>query len=323
MNHPPDFWTGRRVVVTGAGGLIGSWTAELLAARGAQVTATVRPGSEARMPARPNLAIVPCDLECRSSCLALLENQHAVFSLAHADGSAEYKRRHPASLFRRNLSISLNLMEAAAEHHVERILLASSAEVYSAGVPEPATEADGFRHLDGTLTDGYSWSKRMTELSASLYAREHGIRVAIARPSNVYGPRDSFDPARGRVIPMFIRRILAGEPLTLWGDGQQVRTFLFVEDFARGAIELLERGAVGEAVNFAGLEEISIIELARLISRLAGRDAVIECDSSKPSGVVRRVLNTDKARALLQFEPRVGLEEGLRRTIDSFIAQTS
>ncbi len=313
------FWTGRNVVVTGAGGLIGSWTAELLAARGARVTATVRPGTAARLPAGPNLTIVPCDLECRASCGALVEGQYAIFSLAHADGSAEYKRRHPASLFRRNLSISMNLMEAAAEHRVERVLIASSAEVYSAAVAEPASEGDAFRHLDGTLSDGYAWSKRMTEMAAALYAREYGIGIGIARPSNIYGPRDNFDPARGRVIPMFIRRILAGEPLTLWGDGRQVRTFLFVEDFARGAIDLLEQAATGEPVNFAGAEEISILELARLIARLAGRDTVIECDPSKPAGVARRVLDARKARELLQFEPRVSLEEGLRRTIDSYL----
>ena len=314
------FWAGRRVLVTGAGGLIGSWAAELLASYGACVTATVRPGSRPQIAPRPNLTIASCDLESPEACSELTQGQHAVFSFAHSDGSAEFKRKHPASLFRRNISITLNLMEAGARHGIERMLITSSAEVYSGAVPVPAVEAAAFQHLEDTLGDGYSWSKRMSEMVAGLYAREYGFHLAIARPSNVYGPRDSFDPDRGRVIPVFIGRIFAGEPITLWGDGRQIRTFLYVEDFVRGAVDLLERGAHGGAVNFAGTEEISIVELAELIGSLLGRPAALRYDRSKPTGVLRRVLDVTTARRTLQFEPRIRLEEGLRHTIDSFIS---
>lgn len=314
------FWAGRRVLVTGAGGLIGSWAAEALADAGARVTATVRPGSRPQITPRSNLVIEACDLESPDACSAVTRGQHAVLSFAHSDGSAEFKRKHPASLFRRNISITLNLLEAGARHGVERLLITSSAEVYSGAVPVPAVEAAAFQHLEETLGDGYSWSKRMTEMVAGLYAREHGFHLAIARPSNVYGPRDSFDPERGRVIPTFISRIFSGEPITLWGDGQQIRTFLYVEDFVRGAIDLVERGAHGRAVNFAGTEEISILQLAQLIARLLGREAAIRHDHSKPTGVLRRVLDVTQASRTLQFQPRVRLEEGLRHTIDSFIS---
>lgn len=315
-----DFWHGRRVLVTGAGGLIGSWAAAVLAGKGARVTATVRPGSPANLTPRSNLTIAPCDLESADACSDVTRGQQAVFSFAHSDGSAEFKRKHPASLFRRNIAITINLMEAGARHGVERMLITSSAEVYSGAVPVPAVEAAAFQHLEDTLGDGYSWSKRMTEMVSGLYAKEYGIRLAIARPSNIYGPGDSFDPARGRVIPTFIGRIFAGEPITLWGDGRQIRTFLYVEDFVRGAVDLLERGAHGGAVNFAGTEEISIAELAQLIAKLLGRPATLRFDQTKPAGVLRRVLDVGVAARTLQFQPRVRLEDGLRQTIDSFIA---
>jgi GDP-L-fucose synthase len=312
------FWEGRRVLVTGGNGFIGGWAVDKLLELRADLSVTVRPGTDSTWLRRRNLNILAADLEIPENCHAVCRRQEVILSFAHKDGSGDYKRRHPASLFRQNMSITFNLMEAAARSGVERMLITSSAEVYAPDSAVPTSEAAAFRNLEGTYGDGYGWSKRMSELAAALYSREYGIKLAIARPSNVYGPRDTVDLARGRVVPMFVLRVLRGEPIVIWGDGQQVRTFLYVEDFVRGAIDLTERHATGEPVNFSGDEQITIGNLAATIARLAGQPLDICCQTDKPAGSPRRILDTTRATEVIGFKPRIGLEEGLRLTIDSY-----
>src|SRR5207248_2413016 len=108
-------------------------------------------------------------------------------------------------------------------------LVMSSMDVYSSEASPPFREADGFVGLPTKLLDGYAWSKRMSEFAAEAFTREHDTKVAIARPGNVYGPRD-LSIAKGRVIPMFVKQIVQStDPITIWGTGDQVRTFLYVE----------------------------------------------------------------------------------------------
>jgi len=143
------------------------------------------------------------------------------------------------------------------------------------------------------------------------------MKVAIARPYNTYGPRDHFDAETSHVIAALIRRVLSGEdPIKVWGDGTQTRAFLFVEDFARGLLEVAERHPKADAVNLGSDEEISIGDLVRLVLEAAGLRAGVVFDPSKPSGQARRNCDTRKARETIGFTAKVGLREGLRRTVD-------
>jgi nucleoside-diphosphate-sugar epimerase len=302
--------------VTGAGGFIGSWVVQFLQEAGAGVRAHIRPGAQSDSLTAGGVEVIEADLEDAETCRSICCGSEVVLGFAHCDGSAAYKRRHPASLFRINMSITLNLVEAAAQAGVERMLVVSSAEVYSQRVAVPTTEDLAFSAVDTTLADGYSWSKRMSEVAAMLYSSEYGMKLAIARPANVYGPRDRFDPQRGRVIPMFIQHVLNREPIVIWGDGSQIRTFLYVEDFARGALKLTEHFATGQPVNFASSEQVTIRGLAERVADLAGLNADIRCDVSRPAGTACRVLDTTVAEQVLGFRPRVSLGDGLRRTIE-------
>jgi GDP-L-fucose synthase len=163
---------------------------------------------------------------------------------------------------------------------------------------------------------GYGWAKRMEEFLAEACGREFGLNVCVARPVNTYGPRDEFDPERSHVIPSLIRRVLGGEnPLRVWGDGTATRTFLYVEDLARGLMAVAERARGTGAINIATEEEISIGDLARLVVRLAGAEVRIEFDPSKPSGQPRRLCDTTCARTELGFKAETTLREGITRTI--------
>jgi nucleoside-diphosphate-sugar epimerase len=160
----------------------------------------------------------------------------------------------------------------------------------------------------------------MSELATQLFAHEYGVPVAIARPANVYGPGDDPDPGRGRVIPAFIRSVFEGQPIVIWGDGEQVRSFLYVEDLARGILDLAEKHAVCSPVNFSG-EAISVRGLAEMIMRIAGRTVEIRCERDKPAGAPVRVFDNSKAEQVLGFRPRVSLEEGLARTVAAYRAR--
>jgi nucleoside-diphosphate-sugar epimerase len=322
-----SFWRERRVLVTGAAGFIGSHIAETLINQGACVTAAVfaAKGQNTRLNLRDieNLVkIMPLDLSDADACLRACHDQEIVFSIAHVDGSASYKRDRPAFIFRQNMFITLNILEAARQSGVERFLVMSSAEIYSPEVPAPIRETDGFAGWPSRQSDAYAWSKRMSEFAAEVYSREHGMKVAIARPSNIYGPRDNFDPARGRVIPMFIRKALYGPgPIEIWGTGEQTRSFLYVTDLARGLLDLVERYPTSDPVNFSGERQISIANLARLISQLCGGRTAVVCDATKPAGPANRTLSGVKSQEVVGFFEKVGLEEGLQRTIDFYREQ--
>lgn len=314
------FWRGRAVAVTGGSGFIGSHVVELLLAYGARVTVAAsrkerRDGYDALAGVRDRIECLYADLADFDDCRAVCAGQEVVINAAHLDGSIAFKRSRPATIFRQNMLISLNLLEAARQCDVERVLLTSSTEVYAPDTKSPTVEHDGFLGLPLKDTDGYAWSKRMTEFAAEVYAREHNVKVALARPAAVYGPRDHLDPEKGRVIPMFLRKVFSGEPIVIWGDGSQERTFLYVEDLAHGLLALVERHACCEPVNFSGEESLSIKALAELIVSLSGRDVPIICDTSKPAGAANRTFDSSRARQLLGFQPRVLLAQGLRQTI--------
>jgi len=322
-----NYWCGRHVLVTGASGFIGSHVTELLVARGAKVTATTplspnHINSLNLQSVRERITVTAVDLTRLEDCMKVCRNQEVVINAAHVDGSVAFKQARPAFIFRQNMLITLNMLEAACRNNVDRFLVMSSAEVYPPEAPVPAPESEGFMGLPSRLTDGYAWSKRMSEFAAEVFAREYGLKVAIARPSNVYGPRDHFDAHKGRVIPMFIKRIFQGEEvITIWGTGEQMRSFLYVEDLARGLLDLVEKHPQCDPINFSGVEEITIKGLARLIVTLSGKEVEIVCDPTKPSGPSRRISDTTKARQVLGFTPTTSLERGLRRTIEAYRQQ--
>ncbi len=318
------FWNGKRVLVTGGCGFIGSHVVEALLRRGADVTATMsrsRPVADAAerlWPMSDGIRIESVDLADAEDCCDVSRGHDVILGLAHSDGSVAFKRARAASIFRHNVTVSLNLLEAARSNDIERVLLMSSAEAAGEDGAAALHEDEPWLSPAWGADDGYAWSKRMSEFSAQLWQRQYGVKVAVARPGNVYGPRDHFDTGRARVIPNFIRQALTGEgPIVIWGSGEQVRSFLYVEDLASGLLDLTEKHAEADPVDFAGTQEISVRDLAALIVRLCGRAVDVVCDTSRPSGPDKRRKTSDKAERLLGFRPTVPLETGLSRTIDA------
>jgi len=197
----------------------------------------------------------------------------------------------------------------------------SSACAYPRDAKIPTPESEGTRGEPELTNAGYGWAKRMQEYAGRAYAQEYGMKIAIARPFNAYGPRDDFGNAEGsHVIPGLIQRVFSGEnPLVVWGTGKPTRTFLYVTDFARGLMEVAEHYAVADPVNLGTDEEISIGELAKLVIELSGKKLKVAFDASKPDGQPRRNCDTTKAGHVLQWRAQVPLREGLKKTIEWYL----
>ncbi len=204
-----------------------------------------------------------CDLESYESTRKALEGASVVLNLAAKVAGLEYNSTHPASIFHEKMQIFLNVLKAVQELKADRLLVTSSACVYPRHCSIPTPENEGFVGEPEPTNSGYGWAKRMQEYLGAQYAREFGLSVSIARPYNAYGPRDNFDVASSHVIPALIRRAFESKNgyLNVWGDGSHSRSFLYVDDFARGLLEVAARYPMADPVNLGSEEETTIREL--------------------------------------------------------------
>ncbi len=313
------FWDGRDVLVTGGAGFVGSHVVEELLRRAPRARVTVvddlSNGSRARLKGLP-ARVIRADLLDPDAARRACRGRDAVLHLAARVGGVAYNAAHPATMFRDNFLVNSNVLEGARVGGAERVLMVSSACVYPREAPVPTPESEGFRGAPETSNEGYGWAKRMAEYQARAYRDEFGLKCAIVRPYNCYGPRDHFEPEIAHVIPSLLRRVFAGEnPLRVWGDGRASRAFLYVEDFARGLLDAAEHYAVGEPVNIGTSEEVTVAELVRLVLEAAACDARVVFDATKPAGQPRRNCDARLAQSAFGFTPRVDLREGLRRTV--------
>ena len=320
MNGMDDnFWMGKNVLVTGGAGFIGSFVVEQLIEKGASVTITTYSKKESVRNIEhllPQLTVLNGDLLDSDFALKATSGKDAVFHVASYKKNIAFHQKFPADILRTNTLLSINMLDAARKSGVERFLVVSSGIVYGSESKSPNLEIDGFLGDVESAHYGYAWSKRFGEVLANAYAKQSGMKIAIARPYNVFGPRDNFDKESAQVIPTFINRIAGREnPFTMWGDGNQERSFLYVEDLARGFLDLLEKYAECDPINFGTDETICLKDLAKLIMEIEGVDLPIEFDMSKPNGFPKRNCDNTKSFQKIQFRPAVHLQDGLKKTL--------
>ncbi len=317
-----SFWKDKKVLLTGGAGFIGSHVAELLIRRGCDLK--VADNLENSSPDNLHSCIdriefINTDLTILENCENISKDVDIVLNLAAKVGGIEFNRLHQGTMFTSNVLIQTNMLEAARKNDVERYLCVSSACVYPRYCTIPTPESEGFNDVPEPTNLGYGWAKRMAEVQAQCYAEEFGMKIAIVRPYNSYGPRDHFDPAKSHVIAALIKRVFDCEnPLTVWGNGEQTRAFIYVEDLARGMILATEKYTVADPINLGTDEEIKIKDLVKLILDLSGKKPrpSVFFDTDKPAGQPRRNSDNSKAKAMIGFETEVPLREGLKRTIE-------
>lgn len=302
----------RRVVVTGVAGMVGSHVAERLIHRGDQVVGvdnylTGEPRNVDWLQRHPRFEFLHADVAHRF----VVDGQvDAVLHLA-SPASPKYFRTMPIEILRVGSTGTLLALELAAAKDAT-LLYASSSEVY--GDPEVHPQHENYTGnvaLSGERAC-YDESKRFGEAAVNTYGRSLGLRTRVARIFNTYGPR--MRPDDGRVMPNFLLQALRGEPLTIYGDGTQTRSFCFVDDLARGLLALLD-SEVSDPVNLGSTSEVQIVELAELVLEVTGSTAGIVSEPLPPRDPVRRRPDTTRAQELLGWRPEIGLEEGLQRTL--------
>lgn len=280
----------KTVVVTGAGGFIGSHVVETLLATDTRVIALYR--TDPPPFTAPNLQTFPLDLLDENELRAVLRyaapNAHTVIHTAAMDGNAAFKRDNTALIFDTNLRIGSNVLNCARDSGVENVVLVSSAEA--------SVESD----------NGYALSKSVVELLAEQYRKQYGMRIFLPRPSNVYGPRDKLD----RVIPAMITRIASGQDVEIWGDGSQTRSFVHVHDVVAAILGMVDSEI--DALTVATRETISILELARTLCTLLEVPERIRLDLTKPTGAPARAFDTTRMYELVTPRP---LRQGLGETV--------
>ena len=309
-------WRGRRVLVTGAGGFIGSHLTERLVETGAAVCALVHynaMGSAGWLddsPIRDDVDIVSGDICDRDSVRQAMRGVNTVFHLAALIG-IPYSYRAPASYVRTNIEGTLNVLQAAHELQTDRVVHTSTSEVYGTARYAPIDEA---HPVYGQSP--YSACKIGADKLAEAFHCAFGVPIVIVRPFNTFGPRQS---ARA-VIPTIIGQCLAGGTIRL-GNLQPTRDLNYVDNTVDGfLLAASASAAVGRTINLGSGQEISIRDLAGAIVQLMEHPAAIEHDAQRvrPEGseVERLLADNALARELLGWKPMVTLEDGLRRTIE-------
>ncbi len=308
--------TGKRIVVTGGGGFLGSFVVERLKQRGC---------SQVMVPRRRDFDLTTVD---GAEKMFSEFRPEVMFHLAAVVGGIGANKENPGSFFYQNAIMGIHLIEAARRHGVEKTIVAGSICSYPKFTPVPFKEDDLWNGYPEETNAPYGVAKKALLVMCQAYRQQYGMNAIFLMPVNLYGPRDNFDLESSHVIPALIRKAIearnGGAPeIVGWGDGSPTREFLFVEDAAEGLIAGAERYDGIDPVNLGSGFEVSIKDLTEKISRLSRFEGKLVWDTSRPNGQPRRMLDTTRAASLFDFRAKVDLEDGLARTIAWYEGQQS
>jgi GDP-L-fucose synthase len=304
-----DFWTSRRVMVTGGHGFLGSAVVARLQEAGA---------TEIFVPRSRDY-----DLRTRDGVDRALAagKPDVIIHLAAVVGGIGANRENPGRFFYENAIMGIELMEQARRAGVAKFVGVGTVCSYPKFSPVPFHEDDLWNGYPEETNAPYGLAKKMLLVQGQAYRDQYGFNAIHLLPVNLYGPGDNFDPASSHVIPALIKKCLdardRGDPfIEAWGTGSASREFLYVDDAAAGIALAAERYDGRDPVNLGVGSEITIKDLTNLIVRLTGFKGDIRWDPTKPDGQPRRALDTSRARENFGFVAGASFEEGLRATID-------
>jgi GDP-L-fucose synthase len=231
---------------------------------------------------------------------------------------------YPVEFLTENIQLQSNLLDAAHATGVERVVFLGSSCIYPKFAEQPIQESSMMSGPLEPTNDAYAIAKLAGIRLVDAYRSQYGRQWVSAMPTNLYGPNDNFDLETSHVLPALIRRfhdakVEGGASVTMWGTGEALREFLYVDDAADAAVFLLDNYNEPGPINVGFGEEISIRGLAEHIARIVGFEGELAWDASKPNGTPRKILDSSRIRRL-GWEPKVGLEEGIRRTYDAYLA---
>jgi UDP-glucuronate decarboxylase len=303
-----------RTLVTGGAGFLGSHLCERLLADGHEVICLDNLFTGRRSNIEALLAHRRFELVRQDVILPFAVQVDRIYHLACPASPVHYQR-NPVRTIRTAVEGTLNVLELAREARA-RVLIASTSEIYGDARVHPQQEEYWGNVNPIGPRACYDEGKRCAEALAASYASQYGVQVRTARIFNTYGPRLQEDD--GRVVSNFIAQALRGEPLTVYGAGDQTRSFCYVADLIEGLVRLMEAEGVKVPVNLGNPRETTVLALARLIKRLTHSRSPIQFAELPTDDPCRRNPDIGRAQALLGWTPQVPLEDGLRRTVEDF-----
>lgn len=313
-----EFFAGKKMLITGGAGFIGSWLCDALVTFGADVTilddlSTGRMKNIDHLMNKPNLKLI----KSRVSKFRGEEKFEIILHMAGHASPDEYQK-NPIETLKTSASGTENMAELARKNDAV-LLFASTSEVYGDAevVPTPETYWGKVNPIGPRSC--YDEGKRFAEALLIAYHRQYGLDVRIPRIFNTYGPRLREDGSYARAMSRFIMQALADQPITVYGDGKQTRSFCYVTDTTTFLLRLvMSEAARGEVVNVGNSQEVSILELAKKIKEATYSKSKIEFCSLPKDDPKRRCPDTSKLERLVGWKPNVSFEEGLKRTIAWF-----
>ncbi len=314
------FFERRLSLVTGGTGFVGTHIAKALLDQGGRVRIAVH--DRAPLLTDPRIERVHADLTRQEDCLAAMAGVDLVFHAAGAVAGTGVSADNAMAGIAKNLHLTAQVMQAAWTAGVERLLVFSSSTAYPAS-DHPIREDELWAGEPHPSYLGYGWMRRYFERLAEFTASRSKVKIALVRPTAVYGPHDDFNPTTSHVIPALVRRAVAKEdPFIVWGTGDEMRDFLHIEDLARGCLLMMERHAECDPVNIGYGSALTIKQTVEIILDAAGhRGAQVQFDATKPTTIPRRLVDTSKAERLLGFKPRIPIETGLADLVRWYAAR--
>jgi UDP-glucose 4-epimerase len=297
-----------KVLVTGGSGFIGSHVVDALIDAGHQVTIV----DHRVHPHRTDAAYEDVDLMELSSVLAATRGMEHIFHLA-AVSNVNYAHKYPVYTTALNVMGTTHVLEAARINGARRVYLASTVWVYN-GAPneKPADESVPF-YLDGA-GHIYTSTKMASEMVCHNYHQLYQVPFTVLRYGIPYGPRMREE----LLIPVFLKKALSGQPLTVSGKGEQYRNFVYVRDMAEAHVLAMQNVATNQTYNLEGRRKVTVLEVAEGIKKLVGDQVQIEFTPARPGDFGGKEVSAEKARRELGWQPSVEFEDGLRRTVEWF-----
>ena len=298
-----------RILVTGGAGFLGTYVVERLRKRGYKNIFVPRSKDY--------------DLADNEAVKRLYRdaNPNIVIHLAATVGGIGANQANPGSFFYNNLTMGVQTIEQGRIYGINKFVAIGTVCAYPKYTPVPFKEEDLWNGYPEETNAPYGLAKKMLLVQAQAYREQYGFNTIFLLPANLYGPGDNFDPSSSHVIPALIKKCLDAaerqdQSIEVWGTGKATREFLYVEDAAEGIVSATEHYDGSEPVNLGAGFEISIKDLTLMIGKLTGFQGEIVWDKTKPDGQSRRMLDTTKAEKYFRFRAKMGLEEGLKKTID-------
>ena len=311
-----NFYKGKNILIAGASGFVGTHLVKKLSNYGAKIVGSYfnhLPNQKI-----PNVKFIKADYTNYQDCLAATKNIDFVFMVAANSSGAAVMEKTPLAHLTPNVVMNSQILAAAYENNVSKFCFVSSNTVYPV-TDFPVKEEDvNYNFFSKYFIVG--WMKLFSEIMSQMYAKhiKSPMKTLVVRPGNLYGPHDKFRWNESKVIAALIRKsIERHDPFIVWGDGNDLKDFLYIDDFILGLLMAFESFDDFDAVNIASSIPVTIKEALSIILKEENyQSAKVKYDSSKPTMLPKRLINTDKIRKKCNWNPQISLSEGLKLTID-------